>query len=1184
MANPWEVESYLNTGQVQGGTTNPWDAQSYLSSSSQAPQQSGFDVAYQATDDTLYDKDLINDPNFVQASKILYGMNNSMDAAPLLNDGEYGRYGIEMMGWFNYNLPKMTLDAKRISGASDEQRRAFLYMMNAYDDLGISWNGAGRFFKGILADPTTYIGLTTFGVGTLVGKGAAQATKTGVKSLLNQSVKGGMIAAVEAGVYTAADDINRQVVETSVSGEDIDLGRTAKAGAIGAVAGFGLGAGVTAIAKKLSPKPKVAPKPEDTDSLIDDLPVMSIADEVEANTTAGQLRKNMDDVVRAIKETVPGGKVAALDNTGVQKMDELVKTVEPIKAILTQAAARNPAELAKYLVETNMTAAQSQALEVVSNQTATALKTKVYQLRQQQVKLKGDAAQIKNIQDQIDKIEEVIKPVDDLDSALSTITGQALRARQEGMNTGEVRGLTISSLMEGGMTRADAEKKWDSIFADKLIKHERTAEIRQLDKKIETARQSGDQSEYIKLKHQKKMRLDEFKEEVLVEEGSAIYRAINKPIKVANEIMISFVFSPATVIINTVPSFAKMVYKPFLNNIMKNGLNRVALRTAMAEYTAMASFAPTALKAAVAAYRYERSMLTGDSARFLEEYNTIPKKFGGGVVRFFPRLLLSTDALFENVHYRGYTVGKATSQAMEEGLEKGLTGRSLDDHVAKKVDEALNKAYEPEENAVDILMSEGISRGKKGKDLENFINDELRKNPETFTKATDQDGRDYVQDILFKRDFSGDSAVSQLAKGYEGFVNKHPIMRVAGQLFFRTPVRVFEEGIRLTPGLNLISPGFMADLSGKNGPMKQVRAQGEALMSYAIAGSVFSLYSTGNVTGSLGQDYKQRRQAENAAGMEPYSLRFSDGSTFNFRNFDPFSTPVKMIVNALERAEILAYRAEQGERIDESQMTAILAYVSVATGSIAQSIRDANLASGVDAIMQLGEDIQDPEGSEQLIKFVGQKVQTFLPNTYYKVQMLDNPVLSDPATLEQFIRYRINPDDPFVPKQYTALGRPRTLSNPMANLIYFDTVSNEERKRGVPEKELEVEAFLRKLSIVGDTHFTAPYKHKLFPNVDLRTVLTQDGTESLYDRWMRYTHDSGVIDVLHGLRDLPMGTASVSGMAEKEARKVINQFREMAFITLMSEERGIDEAYVNGEIRKIEALSGNRYVPNTPLN
>lgn len=1184
MANLWDV------GTTENQPTNLWgDSPSAPSS---PMQTTGFNQMYDSSGETIYDEDLIKDRNFVEASKIIYQMNNGKNSKPLINDREYAEYGIEMMGWFNWNLPKMTLDAARITGASDEQKRAFLYMMESYDDLGMSWNGAGRFFKGVLADPTTYVGITTFGLGTAAAKGTAVATKEGVKSVLRQSVKGGIIAGVEAGVYGTVDDINRQVVENAVSGEDIDLGRALTAGATNTVLGFGIGAGITGAVKKRQLSKIEAGKKSSTGKAetpinqknqIDDLPELTTAETVAAQTPVGRLRTGMDAVVKAIKRTVPAGKVAAVADDGTQNLDELVQTVEPIKEIITKASAKNPTELTEYLLKHEFSDGQSQALEVVTNQTVSVLKTKVFQLRQVQAKETGDAA--KAIQTQIDKIEEVIKPIDDLDKALSTITGQRLRARQAGLNTGELRGLTIASLQEQGLTRTDAEKRFDEIFAQKLIKHERSIEIKQLDQKIEQARVAGDQTEEIKLRHERKQKIAMFKEEALKEEDGAfqaLYRQVNKPIKVLNEVMISFVFSPATVIINTVPSLAKVIYKPFLNNLMKDGLSRASLKTMMSEYSAMASFAPTALKAARSAWRYERSMLTGDSARFLEDYNTIPKKYGGGIIRFFPRLLLSTDAFFENVHYRGFTVGNATATAMEDGVAKGLKGKDLDAFVNQRVEKALNDAYEPEENAIDILMTEGISRGLKGQKLKNFINDELAARPEAFQKATNKQGRDYVQDVLFKRDFSGEGAASQLAKGYEGFVNRNPVMRMAGQLFFRTPVRVFEEGIRLTPGLNLISPNFMRDLSGANGSMRQVRAQGEALMSYAIAGSVFSMYATGNVTGSLGTDYKQRRQAENAGELEPYSIRFSDGSTFNYRNFDPFSTPVKIIVNALERAETLMYRQEQGEKINQTDMMAAQAMVSVAVGSIAQSIRDANLASGVDAIFTLVEDLQDEDGSEQLIKFVGQKVQTFLPNTLYKIEMLDNPVLGDPATLEQFIRYRINPTDPKVPKQYTALGRPRTLSNPMANLIYFDTSTVDEKKRGVPEQELRVEQFLYRLAQVGDTHFTAPYQHKLLRGVDLRLRMTQDGQESYYDRWMRYTHDSGLIDALDGITGLPMGTASDVGVAEAEAKNLINKFREAAFIRLMTEETGVTEEYVRNEIMRAENKAGMNVIPNIP--
>lgn len=1148
-----------------------------------------FDATYQDNDETLYDEDLIGDVNFQKAAEVIYNMNKSVDAERLTPE-EYAQYGIEQMGWFNWNIPKMSLDANRISGATDEQKKAFLYMMEAYDDLGVSWNGAGRLFKGIVTDPTTYIGLTTFGVGLAGKEGAKQASKQGIKELLKGSTRSGIVAGTEAAVYTAVDDINRQVVETAVSGEEISTGRVLKAATIGAVAGFGLGTAVEAGVKKFATKStKELTQSVDEEKLIADLPdgLDEVVDEVPAPdvavSPAQRMRSDLDNVIQAIKKTVPSGKVAALGSDGVQNMEQLVKTVAPFKEMLREAAAENPAELAEYMQKVALTDGQSEVLEVATSQTVSALKVKVFNLRGKQKALEGDEALA--VQGQIDQLEEVIAPLDELDAAMSTITAQRLRARQESLNTGELRGVTIASLQEQGLTRPEAERQWDALFAEKVIKHEQSAEISKLNQQIEAVRKEGNTSEYIKLKHEKKVKLEEFKAGVLKEENNSIYDAINKPIKVLNEVMISFVFSPATLIVNTVPSLAKTVYKPFLNNIVQDGVSATSRKKMMAEYSAMASMVPSAAKMAKAAWKYERSLLTGDSARFLEEYNTIPKKYGGGILRHFPRALLATDAFFENIHYRGYTVGNATGNAMEAGAAKGLTGDALDAFVKQEVDAAVAKAYTPEQNAIDILMEDGISRGLKGKKLENFINKELEANGDTFLKATDENGRDYVQDLLFKRDFSGEGAASSLAKGYEGFVNKHPAMRLMGQLFFRTPVRVFEEGIRMTPGLNLIAPKFLADLKGENGSMRQARAQGEALMSYAIAGSVFAMYAKGNVRGSMGEDYKQTRQGENAGEQEPYTIKFDDGSTFNYRNFDPFSTPIKIIVNALERAETLAYREEQGEQIDKSEMEQLQALIAVGVGSIAQSIRDANLASGVDAAMDFFEDLSDPESSDQLVKFVGRKVQAYIPNTYYKMQMLDNPVLGDPITMEQFIKQRVNPTDPLVPKQYTAMGRPRSLSNPAAGLYYFNTATVEERKRGVPEKELEVERFLYKLAQVGDTHFTAPYKYpKYMGGVDLRKQLTKDGEESYYDRWMRYTHESGLVDTLHRLKDLPMGTTSQAGIAERSARKYINKYREIAFVKLLQEEGNLAQKRQNILERAVKAQSGQRTVDNVPFN
>ena len=154
----------------------------------------------------------------------------------------------------------------------------------------------------------------------------------------------------------------------------------------------------------------------------------------------------------------------------------------------------------------------------------------------------------------------------------------------------------------------------------------------------------------------------------------------------------------------------------------------------------------------------------------------------------------------------------------------------------------------------------------------------------------------------------------------------------------------------------------------------------------------------------------------------------------------------------------------------------------------------------------------------------------------------------------------------------------------MASLVYFDMVTDEERMRGVPEKELEVEKFLYKVAQAGDTHFTAPYKTKYLPDVDLRTRITKDGQETYYDRWMRYTHESGVIDALYSLKDLPQGSATDVGVAEKYAKKTLTQFREQSMIRMLSEEIGVaNPLFLERELMKAENKAGMNNVPNLPF-
>ena len=51
------------------------------------------------------------------------------------------------------------------------------FRMALYEQKQIDWNGTKRFFKGMAADPTTYVDLSTLGLGAI--KGISQASDQG---------------------------------------------------------------------------------------------------------------------------------------------------------------------------------------------------------------------------------------------------------------------------------------------------------------------------------------------------------------------------------------------------------------------------------------------------------------------------------------------------------------------------------------------------------------------------------------------------------------------------------------------------------------------------------------------------------------------------------------------------------------------------------------------------------------------------------------------------------------------------------------------------------------------------------------------------------------------------------------------------------------------------------------------
>lgn len=200
-----------------------------------------FATELQDEDREVKEAELPKDKTWIEASRALHKYVNGYDIEG--DDDSIAKYGLDEMGKFNYNLGLGTLPmAMNIDEATDEEKMALFYMMETYDAKDTTLAGVGRFFEGVISDPTTYMfgsGLMAKSVGGSMSKEGFKASlKAKISSIVsNNTVKG----ATAGAVYTGADDALRQNVGVAAEYQDeYDPFRGAMAMTIGATAGAAL--------------------------------------------------------------------------------------------------------------------------------------------------------------------------------------------------------------------------------------------------------------------------------------------------------------------------------------------------------------------------------------------------------------------------------------------------------------------------------------------------------------------------------------------------------------------------------------------------------------------------------------------------------------------------------------------------------------------------------------------------------------------------------------------------------------------------------------------------------------------------------------------------------------------------------------------------------------------------------
>ncbi len=764
-----------------------------------------------------------------------------------------------------------------------------------------------------------------------------------------------------------------------------------------------------------------------------------------------------------------------------------------------------------------------------------------------------------------------------MDEALSSDSGQVLGKRKGRLDLKSVD--------------LDDPESFIRMMEQTEQKVEVDAVRREYASKIQEAEDAGDWAEAARLKVMRGLETDDELTKILTDPNHGLSESkVKRGMMKFNELAISNVFSATTVMINLVPSGIKTVLRPAMDAFLSDPFEEATRRQMIATYSAMGSSIRSAANAAVAAFKYEQSVLTRESGRLMEGELAIGgNKVSGkiaGKIRFLPRILNASDEFLGQISYQGFIAGQASAYAFKQGSKQGLTGKRLDSFIRQHVAAELKQAYGgmDSEEALRTVINKGRNLGYKGERMAQYVKTEVARSGDALRHGKDEEALNFTRDLLYKRAFSGEGALSSMAKRYEQFVAEQPWMRVVGQLFFRTPVRVFEEGIRLTPGVQILAPNFMADLAGKNGRRAQVKARGEALTSFAITGMIMQEYARGNITGDGAYDHWKQQKARTDSDLpEPYTLKDDEGNTWSYRNFDPFATPAKIIVNALERFDNLSIRERQGEFIHKEEKEKALAAVTVGTMAIATSIRDANLMAGVAEGLKLMEYVANPEDNEKGgLKFVASKLRMLVPNTLHKIAKTNDPTLDDPATFWQMVETQLvhggslGTYDKKGSKSYDVLGNVRQLNDTGMLWNIFSESTPEERGKGRTDAELRVLRGMDRLSKQTGMTFAMPNKHRLLPGVDLREKRTNDGKETLYDRWVRYYRDFPVTEQLDAVlgAGMPVGTKEINAATVTLVNQLLSKSRDAAFSRLISEEAQVMEGFIESKIREAEVKSG----------
>ena len=434
--------------------------------------------------------------------------------------------------------------------------------------------------------------------------------------------------------------------------------------------------------------------------------------------------------------------------------------------------------------------------------------------------------------------------------------------------------------------------------------------------------------------------------------------------------------------------------------------------------------------------------------------------------------------------------------------------------------------------------------GLAGAEYQAFIRNALENSLDESGAALNARASQEAKTVNFQQDLTkrgwGDYATA--GSMVQGLVSGNALMRQVIP-FVRTPINVLREGVRLTPGLNLLQREFNEAIRGKQGVEAQAQAIGQMSMGTLFLGAAATLVDAGMFTGSGPSDPVARRNLV-ATGWKPNSIVWqnSEGETHYFQlgRFDPIGLVFGTVADLLD----IAQHPDKREVVDNGAVAVMVAL----THQLRERTYVQNFIHFLDALSDPG---------QNLGRFAGRQFANLVPMSSafrnYGGQSMD--YMHEARTLVDHAIASTPGLSASVPLRYDAFGDPIRVRRGPWSTVEDNVVDRE----------------LIRMSIETDYNVSAP-SSQLAPRVDLRDLTLEDGRNA-YETYQQYAGrpkgapplKQAVAKVIQSAayQASPDGPASVRGTRQWILAGVLAKYREGALKRLVSESAVVREARVS---------------------